>query len=71
MHLFDRLCRQHAIEHRLTKPNLPRTDGEVERMNPTVKDATVKRYHYTDHQQLTDTSTCSWPPTITHAGSRP
>ena len=23
MHLFDRLCRQHGIEHRLTKPNHP------------------------------------------------
>ena len=52
MHLFDRLCRQHAIEHRLTKPNHPWTNGQVERMNRTIKDATVKRYHYADHQQL-------------------
>ena len=52
MHLFDRLCRQHGIEHRLTKPNHPWTDGQVERMNRTIKDATVKRYHYADHQQL-------------------
>ena len=54
MHLFDRLCRQHGIEHRLTKPNHPWTNGQVERMNRTIKDATVKRYHYADHQQLTD-----------------
>ena len=54
MHLFDRLCRQHSIEHRLTKPNHPWTNGQVERMNRTIKDATVKRYHYADHQQLTD-----------------
>jgi transposase InsO family protein len=27
MHLFDRLCRQHGIEHRLTKPNHPWTTG--------------------------------------------
>ena len=53
MHLFDRLCRQHDIEHRLTKPNHPWTNGQVERMNRTIKDATVKRYHYADHQQLT------------------
>lgn len=52
MHLFDRLCRQHGIEHRLTKPNHPWTNGQVERMNRTIKDATVKRYHYADHQQL-------------------
>ena len=50
-HLFDRLCRQHDIEHRLTKPNHPWTNGQVERMNRTIKEATVKRYHYADHQQ--------------------
>ena len=53
MHLFDRLCRQHGIEHRLTKPNHPWTDGQVERMNRTIKDATVKRFDYAEHQQLT------------------
>lgn len=51
-HLFDRLCRRHAIEHRLTKPNHPWTNGQVERMNRTLKDATVKRYHYQSHDQL-------------------
>ena len=25
------------------------TNGQVERMNRTVKDATVKRYHYDNH----------------------
>ena len=45
MHLFDRLCRHHGIEHRLTKPNHPWTNGQVERMNRTIKDATVRRYH--------------------------
>ena len=52
MHLFDRLCRQHQIEHRLTKVNHPWTNGQVERMNRTIKDATVKRYYYQTHQQL-------------------
>ncbi len=52
MHLFDRLCCQHGTRHRLTKPNHPWTNGQVERMNRTIKDATVKRYHYVDHQQL-------------------
>ena len=53
-HLFDRLRRQHGIEHRLTKPNHPWTNGQVERMNRPIKHATVKRYHYADHHQLTD-----------------
>lgn len=51
-HLFDRVCREHSIEHRLTKPNHPWTNGQVERMNRTLKDATVKRYHYETHEQL-------------------
>ncbi|MDO5758983.1 MAG: IS481 family transposase, partial [Rhodobacterales bacterium] len=41
-----------GIEHRLTKPNHPWTNGQVERMNRTIKDATVKRFHYDDHDQL-------------------
>jgi transposase InsO family protein len=51
-HPFDRACRQHAIEHRLTKPHHPWTNGQVERMNRTLKEATVKRYYYETHDQL-------------------
>ena len=51
-HPFDRICRVHGIEHRLTKPNHPWTNGQVERMNRTIKDATVKRYFYDSHNQL-------------------
>jgi transposase InsO family protein len=51
-HMFDMLCRANGIEHRLTKPNHPWTNGQVERMNRTLKDATVKRYHYGTHAQL-------------------
>ena len=55
-----------GIEHRLTKPNHPwscedqktvrgtvfPSNGQVERMNRTIMDATVKRFHYDDHDQL-------------------
>src|SRR6516165_6922864 len=51
-HMFDLLCRAHGIEHRLTKPNHPWTNGQVERMNRTLKEATVRRYHYDSHHQL-------------------
>lgn len=51
-HLFDRTCWRHDIEHRLTKPHHPWTNGQVERMNRTIKDATVKRYYYESHDQL-------------------
>ncbi len=46
------LCAHNGIDHRLTKPNHPWTNGQVERMNRTIKEATVKRYHYDDHAQL-------------------
>ena len=49
---FDLICATNGIEHRLTKPNHPWTNGQVERMNRTIKDATVKRYHYDSHDQL-------------------
>ncbi|MBL4836843.1 MAG: IS481 family transposase [Kordiimonadaceae bacterium] len=51
-HMFDMRCRENGIEHRLTKIKHPWTNGQVERMNRTIKEATVKRYHYEDHSQL-------------------
>ena len=51
-HIFDRVCGEHQIEHRLTKVNHPWTNGQVERMNRTLKEATIKRYHYHSHAQL-------------------
>ena len=52
VHRFDQICRANGIEHRLTKPNHPWTNGQVERMNRTLKEATVNRYHYDTHEQL-------------------
>jgi len=49
---FDMICATNGIEHRLTKPNHPWTNGQVQRMNRTIKEATVKRYHYDNHDQL-------------------
>ncbi len=49
-HLFDRVCDEHGLEHRFTKPAHPWTNGQVERFNRTLKEATV-RY---DHYQTTD-----------------
>ena len=51
-HAFEFACAENDIEHRLTKPKHPWTNGQVERMNRTIKDATVKRFHYEAHEQL-------------------
>ena len=51
-HPFDRACQRHDIEHRLTKPNHPWTNGQVERMNRSIKGAIAKRFHYDSHDQL-------------------
>ncbi len=51
-HMFGQRCHENGIEHRFTKINHPWTNGQVERMNRTIKEATVKRYHYDDYDQL-------------------
>jgi transposase InsO family protein len=51
-HIFGRTCRENGIEHRTTKVKHPWTNGQVERMNRTIKEATVRRFHYDSHDQL-------------------
>lgn len=51
-HAFEFFCAKLDIEHRLTKPHHPWTNGQVERMNRTLKEATVRRYYYETHDKL-------------------
>jgi len=51
-HSFDRICRAYGVAHRLTKPAHPWTNGQVERLNRTIKEATVPRYHYQTTDEL-------------------
>ena len=51
-HIFDRVCTENSIEHRLTKPYHPWTNGQAERMNRTIKEATIKVFHYPSLESL-------------------
>ena len=52
VHAFAHACERNGVEHRLTEPRHPWTNGQVERMNRTLKEATVRRYHYASHDEL-------------------
>ena len=51
-HPVGQLCDEWGIEQRFTKPAHPWTNGQVERMNRTVKEATIKRFHSETTDQL-------------------
>ena len=52
IHPFDDICLQEKIEHRLTQFCHPWTNGLVERMNRTIKEATTKVYFYETLDEL-------------------
>jgi transposase InsO family protein len=52
MQAVDDAGEQHGSEHRLTKPGHPWTNGQVECLNRTRKEATVTRDYYANHQSL-------------------
>lgn len=49
---FEYACARNDIEQRTTETRHPWTNGQVERMNRTIKDATVRRFYYESHVQL-------------------
>lgn len=52
IHPFDALCKEHHIEHRLTKFKHPWTNGQVEVTNKILKKYTTKAYFYKDLEEL-------------------
>jgi len=52
VHPFDAICEALDIEHRLTAPYTPKTNGMVERMNGLTKEATTKVHHYENAEQM-------------------
>ena len=53
-HEFDLLCKELGIEHRLTKPRTPKTNGMVERFNGRIADV-LKTHHFVSGQDLQQT----------------
>ena len=51
-HAFEAAWADLDVEHRLTKPRHPWTNGQVERMSRVIKGAIVKCVHYNKHDQL-------------------
>ena len=53
-HEFDQLCQELGIEHRLTKPRTPRTNGMVERFNGRIADV-LKTHRFNSREDLEQT----------------
>jgi transposase-like protein len=51
---LDIVCEKNNIEHRLTKPATPKTNGMIERANGTIKDNTIKRTDYNNKTEMMD-----------------
>jgi Integrase core domain len=53
-HAFDQLCQALSIEHRLTKPRTPQTNGMVERFNGRIADV-LRTHQFTSGEDLEQT----------------
>jgi transposase InsO family protein len=49
---LDVVCVENDIEHRLTKPATPKTNGMVERVNGTIKNNTIKINEYNNKEEM-------------------
>ncbi len=50
-HGFDKLCTEPGIEHRLTPPRSPQTNGMVERFNGRIKEV-LQSHHFRSGEEL-------------------
>ena len=53
-HEFDTLCSTHGIEHRLTPPRSPQTNGMVERFNGCIEQV-LQSHHFRSGEELETT----------------
>ena len=50
-HEFDKLCAELGIEHRLTPPKSPQTNGMVERFNGRIEEV-LQSHHFRSGEEL-------------------
>lgn len=50
--LFAQRCKENNVEHRLTKPGTPKTNGMVERANGVIKSNTILKNEYTNIENM-------------------
>lgn len=53
-HEFDQLCQALGIEHRLTRPGTPKTNGMVERFNGRIADV-LRTHRFNDREDMEQT----------------
>jgi len=53
-HEFDKLCAELGIEHRLTPPKSPQTNGMVERFNGRIEEV-LQSHHFRSGEELETT----------------
>lgn len=53
-HEFDQLCQELGIEHRLTQPRTPRTNGMVQRFNGRIADV-LKTHRFNSREDMQQT----------------
>jgi transposase InsO family protein len=53
-HEFDKLCAEFGIEHRLTPPKSPQTNGMVERFNGRIEEV-LQSHHFRSGEELETT----------------
>jgi transposase InsO family protein len=51
---LDEVCNVNHIEHRLTQPNTPKTNGMVERANGIIKKETILKENYANKEEMND-----------------
>lgn len=54
-HIFDKTCSKNKIEHRLTAPYTPKTNGMVERMNGKITENVLDKIKFESKEEMKST----------------